>query len=442
MGTNYHVAKAMGKFVRIQGVFSAHCYLASGPNDAAAEDVGFAEGPGSLKYTQAHDLAIYEMKRPLKHHHGIDFSADDPEIDEAVDIYAYPLNWNPKRGLAHYQGKFTGITPKGLLSFTYSEGQLHGGASGGIVVESKSKKIIGILNEIGIFPDDRVALAVSAHQLSDFVARTQPYLQAELFPKTVFVSPVAADLYPPFDLPARREDSPDIFKLRLTAQHLADSMRNFSAVETFAWGRDNREPDFSDAYETLILDGSQRWHRPGSRKFYDDVPFPPLSSAIVSGGEWSWLAEMLGIELEVNIHQAPDAVVNGQSIHVFQYAASAKDRVCSFRVLFMPGWWGAKKFFDCHGEVWLNESGTILRISQTLDPGGAWHRWFGVITYGWIDKDGKRFLVPVTIATQAGHRDNTYWCRGLFTDYQMFGTKIRMLLGAHADAPVIPSGRH
>lgn len=429
VGTNYHVAQAMGKFVRIQGVFSAHCYLDSGPNDAGAEDVGFAERPGSLKYTQVHDLAIYEMRRPLKHHHGIAFSVDNPTIDEAVDIYAYPYNGNPKRVLAHYKGKFAGTTQQGLLVFTYNEGHLHAGASGGIVVQSGSQKIIGILNEIGMDRADRPALAVAVQQLSDFVARTHPYLQATLFPKSVVVSPVAADFYPPLEPPALRENSPDIFKLRVMAEHLSDSMRNFGAVETFAWGQDNREADFSDTFETLIADGRQRWHRPGARKFYDAVPLPPLGTAVVWGGNWSGLAELLGTEREVNIHQAPDASLNGLSIHVFQYAASIKDGVCSFRNVSILGWWATQKFYDCHGEVWLNKSGTILRISQTMDVEGAWHRCFAVITYGWIDKDGVRYLVPVTVALEAEHKDKTYWCHGLFTDYQIFHAKVKIFLG-------------
>jgi len=49
-----------------------------------------------------------------------------------------------------------------------------------------------------------------------------------------------------------------------------------------------------------------------------------------------------------------------------------------------------------------------------------------VMTYGWLEKDGGRYLVPATIATQA-ERSKTYWCRGLFTDYEMFGVKTRLV---------------
>jgi hypothetical protein len=433
VGTNYHVAKIMGKYVRIKGVFSAHRYLDSDPDDAGGQDINFAGG-GSLKYTPAHDLAIYEMRHPLRKFHGIGFDADDLENSPEVDIYAYPFNWNPKRGLVHWHGKFLGKTPQGLLAFSYEEGRVRGGASGGIVVDSKTKKIVGILNEIGE-GKDRIALAVPVKELSDFVTRAQPYLQATLFPKTVFVSPVAADLYPPYVWPRaeglsqRPVEPPEVVKLRGTAQHLADSMRNFTATETFAWGRDNREPEVTDAYETLIMDGWQRWRRQGNKKFYDNVPFPPLNGSIVSGPEWSELPRMVGTELNLKIHQAPDAVVGGRTIHVFQYAGNLEDRVCSFRSVTNLGFFqrSTTKFYDCHGEVWMDESGIILRISEALDLSGPWYRWWGVMTYGWLEKDGTPYLVPVTITTQAEH-NKTYWCRGLFTDYEMFGVKVRLVL--------------
>jgi hypothetical protein len=433
VGTNYHVAKIMGKYVRIKGVFSAHRYLDSDSDDGGAQDINLAGG-GSLKYTPAHDLAIYEMRHPLKNFHGIGFDADDLGNSPEADIYAYPFNWNPKRGLVHWHGKFIGKTRQGLLAFSYEEGRVRGGASGGIVVDSKTKKIVGILNGIGE-GKDRIALAVPVKELSDFVTRAEPYLQATLFPKTVFVSPVAADLYPSHVWPRaeglsqRPLEPPEVVKLRRTAQHLADSMRNFTATETFAWGLDNREPEVTDAYETLILDGWQRWRRQGNKKFYDNVPFPPLNGSIVSGPEWSELPRMVGTALNLKIQQAPDAVVGGRTIHVFQYAANLEDRVCLFRSVMTFGFFqrSTTKFYDCHGEVWTDESGIILRISKALDLSGPWYRWWGVMTYGWLEKDGTQYLVPVTITTQAEHK-KTYWCRGLFTDYEMFAVKARLVL--------------
>jgi len=432
VGTNYHVAKVMGKYVRIKGVISANRYLDSEPDDAGAEDMNLAGGL-SLKYSPAHDLAIYEMRHPVKNFHGIAFEADELENHIEVDIYAYPFNWNPKRGLVHWQGKFIGKTQQGLLAFSYEEGRVRGGASGGIVVDSKTKKIVGILNEAGE-GEDRIALAVPVKELSDFVTRAQPYLQATLFPKTVFVSPVAADLYPPYVWPLaeglsqRDEEPPEVVKLRHTAQDLADSMRNFTATQTFAWGHDNREPEWADAYETLITDGLQRWRRQGGKKFYDTVPLPPVN-AIVPGNQWSLLPLLIGTELNLKIHQAPDAALGGRLIHVFQYTADIEDRLCQFWTTTSYGLfqWTTKNFYRCHGEVWIDEAGIILRISVAFDLSGPFYRFWAVMTYGWLEKDGKKYLVPVTIAAQSERR-KMYWCRGLFTDYEMFGARSRMVL--------------
>jgi hypothetical protein len=433
VGTNYHVAKVMGKFVRIKGVFSAHRYLDSDPDDVGAQEINLAGLGGSLKYTVSRDLAIYEMRNPIKGFHGIGFDADDLENSPEVDIYAYPFNGNPKRGLVRWHGKFVGKTGDGLLAFRYEEGRVCGGASGGIVVDSKTKKIVGILNAFGE-GKDHIALAVPVKELSDFVTRAQPYLQATLFPKTVFVSPVAADLYPPYIRPRaeglsqRPAEPPEVIKLRRTAQHLADSMRNFVATQTFAWGRDNREPEVTDAYETLILDGWQRWRRQGDKKFRDDVPFPQLDFSIVPGADWSELPRMVGTELNLKIHQAPDAVMGGRTVRVFQYGANVEDRVCQFRSVTNYGFFQrtTRKFYGCHGEVWMDESGIILRISEALDL-SAQDRYWGVMTYGWLEKDGTQYPVPVTITAQAEHK-KTYWCRGLFTDYEMFGVKTRLVL--------------
>jgi hypothetical protein len=440
VGTNYHIAKVMGKYVRIKGVFSAHRYVDSDPGDVGAQDVNFAGG-GSLKYTPAHDLAIYEMRHPLKNFHGIGFDTDDVENGSVAEIYAYPFNWNPKRGLVHWHGKFIGKTHQGLLAFSYEEGRVRGGASGGIVVDSKTKKIVGILNGVGE-GKDRIALAVPVKELLGFVTTAQPYLQATLFPKTVFVSPVASDLYPPYawpraaNLSQRPVEPPEVVRLRLAAQHLADSMRNFSATETFAWGRDNREPEATDAYETFILYGWQRWRRPGNKKFYDKVPFPSLSDFIMTSTEWSGLPRMVGTEFNLKIRQAPDAIMGGRTVHVFQYAATIEDRACLYHSFMNYGFFqrSTEKFYDCHGEVWTDEAGIILRISEALDLSGPWYRWWGVMTYGWLEKDGTQYLVPVTISTQAEHT-KTYWCRGLFTDYEMFGVKARLVLPTEREQP-------
>lgn len=438
VGTNYHVAAVMGNHVRIKGVSSVHLYLASGPQDHGAEEVRLLSGT-AMRFNPAHDLAIYEMKRPLKGYHGIGFQTDEPNDGSNVDIYAFPLNWNPKRGLVRWRGTLLGKSKNGLLMFSYVGQNVVGGSSGGIVVDSKGNKIIGILTGIAE-GKDHVAVAVPVDQLSEFVARAQPYLQASLFPKSIGVSPVGRDLYPPYilhtatNLSQRVEDPIEVVNLRERAQRLADSIQNFTATQTFAWGHEDGEAVWADEFETQVVDGAQHWRRHGSKKFLDIVPFPMLDGAVTPGGEWNFLPRMVGTELNLNVRQAPDAMVGGQRVHVFQYAAKAEDEVCRFQTIMFYGFFMRRttKYYDCHGEVWADDSGTILRISESLGLTGPWYGLQVVVTYGWIEKDQKQYLVPLTITTQAEH-NKTYWCRGLFTDYEMFGVKSRMVLQAQRE---------
>jgi len=81
-----------------------------------------------------------------------------------------------------------------------------------------------------------------------------------------------------------------------------------------------------------------------------------------------------------------------------------------------------------------------MRISRALDLSGPWYRCWAVITYGWLEKDGIKYRVPVTITVQAEHK-STYWCRGLFTAYEMFGVKSRVLPSSSEQAEGIALSR-
>src|SRR5262250_2757997 len=102
-------------------------------------------------------------------------------------------------------------------------------------------------------------------------------------------------------------------------------MRNFIAVQTFAWGAEDKEPAAVAAYEVRIVDGYQRFREyPDGNQEFRDVPFPPLNTMIVPGGEWSELPEIVGTRLGLRIHQAPDAVVNERRIKSFSIGPTWK----------------------------------------------------------------------------------------------------------------------
>ncbi len=453
IGTNYHVA-SIARPQKIKGDKIIQRYLATGPDDegATANSILFFGSP--LKYALARDLAIFELERPLPHYHGIPFSLNDLQLGQEVDIYAYPKeSINPIRSLTKFHGSYKGESTGGLLAFDYtpSNGKpIRPGASGGLVVDSKSQHVVGILSAVAN-SKETVAMAVPVQSLADFVSKVQPWVAQNIFPttKTQVISPTLADLYPKFQWPTatgslqhRTEEPVEVKALRSKAQTLADSMRNFVAVQTFSWGRGDNAPTAMAEYEVQVLDGFQRFREyPDGKKELQNVTFPPVNTVVVPGGEWSELPQMVGAELHLKIHQAPDTVVSGRQIKVFQYVADVEDGVCTLKLVRDYGLFDRSKIvtIPCYGEVWTDEDTNILRISQHLQLPGQWQDYQSVVTYGWLRlADHTPRLVPLTISTQAEFKNKIYWCRSLFTNYRMFSSQTKMMSAANYNVQSLP----
>jgi hypothetical protein len=442
IGTNYHVAAVVHPR-KIKGLKVVEVYLATGPKDEGAT----FDDPlsiRSMKYTHSRDLAIFELRHPLPQYHGVGFNLNDLQIGQDVEIYAYPKEGiTPLRSLMQFQGKFKGQTPAGLLAFGYrlsGNKPIRPGASGGIVVDCKTRQIVGILSAVAM-GGEAVALAVSVQELADFVRKVQPSLAQSLFPSSTGISPVSPDLYPKIvPLPRadafqrRAEESAEVKVLRSKAQLLANSMQNFIAVQSFAWGSGgNVEPAAVSAYEVQVLSGYQRFRKyPDGKKELQDVPAPPLSTSLVPGGEWSELPAMVGTELGLKVQQAASVVINERRIKVFQYRADPEDGLCRFKSVLDFMFFVANKIvtIGCYGEVWTDEDINILRMSEHYELPGPWKNYQSVVTYGWLQrKDEAPKLIPLTISTQAEYKKKFYWCRGQFTDYRVFDSKVRILSG-------------
>jgi hypothetical protein len=437
VATNYHVAMIAAPR-KIRGDKVLQRFIATGPDDDGAT---LNDGPAiaPLKFNLSRDLAIFELRHPLAHHHGIRFCLDELQPRQQVDIYAYPKEAiNPFRRLHQFHGAFRGETTAGLLAFDYiiSDGeQILPGASGGLVVDHKTQQIVGILNGIAKVREP-IALAVSIQSLADFVAKVDPYLAHTLFPMNQKISPVSADLYPKFVPPPaeavqhREDESIEIQVLRSKAQLLADNMHDFIAVQTLEWGMGDKLPMAESAYEVRVLDGFQRFREfPNGHKELQNVPFPSLNTAMVPGAEWSELPQMVGTELRLKIHQAADVVVNEKRMKVFQYWANGEDGVCRWKSIFDFGLFSLNKVFivSCYGEVWTDMNTNILRMSEHYELPGKWHEYQAVVTYGWLQRaDDAPRLIPLTIASQAVYNKKLYWCRGRFTGYQMFTSQAKI----------------
>ncbi|MGC1413963.1 MAG: serine protease [Candidatus Acidiferrum sp.] len=446
LGTNYHVAASL-RLRKINGRKVIRQYLATGPQDHDATWNFVAGVP--MGYALSRDLAILELREPLPHHHGLTFSLDELEHGERVDIYGYPWEgYSRHRKLLRFPATFRGKTAGGILVFDYqlANGKaLRGGASGGIVVDSKSGEIVGILVGVGqAFGPE--ADAVSVQSLAEFVRKVQPFLAHQIFRSSELVSPLPGDLYskyapspdfysrfvpmPSAGLQHRPAETQEVTLLRTKAQTLLDSMQNFIAVQSFAWGSGNQEPSLQTNFEVRVIyqDQRYRWY-PDGQKELAEIPRPPLRHWIMPGDDWSRLPRMVGTELQLRVHQAPDMDVNKHRMKVFQYDANVEDDACGFATLTDYGFFVHKqeRMVSCYGEVWTDEATNILRISQTMELPRHWGTYQVVVTYGWLNRPDERpQLIPVTFYSQLRGEKRVDWCRGQFTDYHEFSVKAKL----------------
>jgi len=410
-----------------------------------------------LPYVIQRDLAMFELRRSLPHHHGLAYSVDEPQVGQEVDIFGFPHGLQQKgtinhsRQLTRFPATFKAHTTSGLLAFDYElahNSKLVKGASGGIVVDRKTGRIIGIMNG----STDTMALAVPVQALVDFVSKVQPFLAQKIFPTRVLS--VSADLYPKFmprpdydpkfvplvadGLQHRPEEPPEVKVVRSKAQLLADSMRNYIAVQSFEWGKGDNESVAEAEFQVRVIDGVQRFRRyPDGKKEYDEVPSPRWNDWVLLADEWSKLPKMVGTEFRLKVHQAADVVVNKQQMKVFQYYASVEDNVCPFAPIDDYGLFTISETVAvaCYGEVWTDEDTNIIRMSEHLDLSDklkayrGWEECQVVLTYGWLKRaDEPPRLVPLTVFTEARYKKkDIYWCRGQFTDYHIFDSEVRII---------------
>jgi hypothetical protein len=451
IGTNYHVAASTGSSLKIKGEKVRKSYLASSPTDKGAT-VNQAMDPkvGLIEFNLAHDFAIYELERPLadKGMRGVKFSLDDLDENQEVDIYAYPLTnrFQVKRSLTRFPATFMGRTQEGLLAFNFKRSEtgrtIKPGASGGLIINRRTQQAVGVL--IGVAGRTNIAAAVSVQSLAEFIKKVNPDLFTELFPSQMpqdFASVrFFGDIYPKYIPPAkvsgvvqhREEESAEVKLLRKKAQELTDSIRDFIAVQTLEYGG-MKIPPAPQQYEIQVIDGRQQF-----RKFSDaqselpDIPLPIADPVVNPGGEWSKLPALVGTELRLKIMEAPDAVIAGRRVKVFQFRGDIEDNVCHLRAIDDYLLFQRDRLYTvaCEGEVWTDDDFNILRISenQDLPQEAGWRNYRAVVTYGWLNKpeDSKR-LVPTAFVVQAESDGKLYWCQGQFTNYRVFSARAKLL---------------
>ena len=111
VSTNYHVA-AIAQPRKVGGEKIIRRYFATGPDD---ENATVNAGPSiaPLKYTLIRDLALFELRHPLAHHHGLSIGLAELEIGQSIDIYSYPKeSISPVRSLLQFHGVSLDTPPR------------------------------------------------------------------------------------------------------------------------------------------------------------------------------------------------------------------------------------------------------------------------------------------------------------------------------------------
>lgn len=449
IGTNYHVA-LVARNSKIGGIKIVQRYLATGPKDPDATLNYVASGGRPQLYTLSRDLAVFELAKPLANHHGVTFTTRDLLVGQPVTIYAYPRQTiDPFRTLQVFHGKFKGPTVTGLLAFDYvpnGNAFIRPGASGGLIVDNASGKVIGVLDGLDR-SGQAIALAVPIQSLAGFLEKDLPFLAEVLFPIPTQIPEDQRDLYPKYnppimspDLQRRPAEPNDITELRKRAQALADSMRNFIAVQTFIWGKGNQPPMGANAYEVQVRDGEQMFREyPDGKKWLSRSPRPEGSASAISPGDvWATLPLFIGTRVGVNIHEAVGTTTGETRTKVFQYEGSAEDNPCVVDDVFDFGAFSIEKrhTYTAYGEVWTDEHLNIIRMSLHCEKDGH-QKWQDVMNYGWFTRPGiEPRVVPVALVAWSPTPNKGLWCRSQFVDYHEFASQARLVYGQnHTDLP-------
>lgn len=438
IGTNYHVAAAE-KCRRVEGTKIVQRYVATGPKDEGATLNYLASGGPPLRYTLSRDLAVFELAKPLPQHHGLRFSSHDLRVGQQVDIYCYPKGAiDPFRSLQVFHGMFKGPTTTELLAFDYlpnGDKRIRPGASGGVVVDTKTRDVVGILCGLDI-SGQPIALAVPVESLAIFLSKELPLLAELLFPIRARVPEDEQDLYPKYDPPARGDDLQrrpepnETTELRKQAQALAEGMRNFTAVQTFLWGKGNHQPVGADAYEVQVRDGVQRFREyPNGKNWSARSPYAEGTSSVSPGDMWSTLPLFIGTDVGVKIHEAAGTEIGGRYTRIFQYLGSTEDNPCLTQDIFDFGTFSIKRqhTYTAYGEVWTDERLNITRMSLHCEKHGN-QEWQFVMDYGWLTRPGiEPKVVPVSLVAWKPMPDKGLWCRSQFVNYHEFVSEARLI---------------
>jgi len=428
LATNYHVAKE-GLPRKIGGAKVQGVFLASGPDDESAVWIMTTYGKW-LRCNPLNDVALVALSHPLfPGKPALAFFAGNPIPGQELVVNGFPSG-----------GKQEALTVKflhmvdGLLEFSLPH-EAPAGLSGSMVTDQQGR-IVGML----ALATDRSAFAVPVWSIADAIRKFRPALYGQMFPDgvpkppelqaTMFSRELLATLggsspepvlplgyleeglgqpfptlvAPPMRLVTTRQESTDVRELRRRAQGMIEQMANFKALQTLRLNTEGKS-ELTWLHELYVDSGDLQFRTLDGGQPLQAVPFPHRRRAVVPGGEWRELPQMVASQFKLRVQEIGDKDVGGKRLRVFGYQASIEDQVCEVRFRNSGVFWSRERQFPvaCRGEVWTDDELNVLRISQELEfTAGNVQLLQLAVLYGWLGRD----LVPVAMVvrgTIAGH---------------------------------------
>lgn len=420
LATNYHVAKE-GLPGKIGDAKVLEVFLATGPEDYGSVWMMTTYGKW-LRYNPLNDVALVTLSQPLAPGtHAASFFAGNLVPGQELAVKGFPLGGKQQVVAAEFLRWADGLLELSLA--TESPAGLSGSA-----VTDKEGRIIGMLSAVA----DGRAFALPLWSIADAIRKFRPALHRQLFPDgprrppefqgsmvisrelLAALSGVSPDpvlplasleegVGQPFPKliphPARllntREEPADVLKLRRRAQQMFRQMANLRALQTLRLNTEGKS-ELIWLHELYVDSDELVFRAVEDGQPIQEIAFPHRRRAVVPGGEWRDLPNMVANEFKLHVEEVASKVVGEKRVRVFRYQASVEDGVCWVRFGHTQLFWSHYRRFPvaCWGEVWTDAELNPLRISQELEVPAqkAPMRLLQlVVLYGWLEDD----LVPV-----------------------------------------------
>lgn len=452
--TNYHVARVLGKRMRVEGVRVAELVEATGPQDEGARTVELAatEKSKALRFNPGRDLALLTLMEPL------------PPSFTAVSVARYqPSAGQPVAKVTHNHKAFDNVSGaivslelelrsdpvKGsnavrLPGYLLMDFPSRPGNSGGMICDLDGSLLgiigMGIQNTDGrIVQTMAIPASVIGHFLKEhniglwnrlFVSETVPSIAAGAQPVTAGANELSMDDLRPDSAGAQSirgglvKDSQLIAALKNRAMLNMEALSHMVGEQTITrWGEDTKKT--TNRYEVALYGNRETFRSiDANGAAGKELPAIPLPRKGVSPGtEWY---ELLRSLIAAPVEYRGTGKYQGQPILVYGFTAKSSDQVCSWTErdphagVVRIAWQG---YVGCSWQIIADSQFNTLSIHRELFPekGRLAVAVKMDVRYSLRSLSGSTALLPVSLDLACQFRNGRwYFASGVWHNYRQF----------------------